>query len=144
MIQVSKIHGVQIHVCKDGTITEYTAKVITPHKITMILVDETIYEAGVQRSACPRMGISQHISIFPEAAQIALKSSREVGMVSACSQSRSATPRTSTSQQSGLPVAQSPTCRRVAGMARALAKRPLMAKRVVNEVLILAVVVEGD
>ena len=56
------------------------------------------------------------------------------------SQSRSATPRTSTSQQRGVaePDEQRPAWRTtfVAGMAKALAKR---AKAVMNEVLIFAV-----
>jgi hypothetical protein len=54
-------------------------------------------------------------------------------------QSKSATPRTSVSQQRGLPEEQIPNWRggrRVAGIARAVA---MMAERVMNEVLIFAV-----
>jgi len=89
------------------------------------------------------MGRTQHISIFPTAAQTFTKSVMLVGIVGGVSQSRSATPRTSTSQQSGVsrPDEQRPAWRStlLAGIARELAKRPLRVKRVMNEVLIFAV-----
>jgi hypothetical protein len=57
------------------------------------------------------------------------------------SQSRSATPRTSTSQHCGVPEEQRPTWRsfNIAGIAMEPAKRPLRVKRVTNEVLIFAI-----
>jgi len=82
------------------------------------------------------------MSIFPIAEQTLTKSGMSVGTLGGVSQSKSATPRTSTSQQSGVSraVEQSPVWRcwtRVAGIAKAPAKR---AERVMNEVLMMTAV----
>lgn len=57
-------------------------------------------------------------------------------------QSKSARSSTSTSQHCGVPEEQTFVCLvlKYAGVARVLAMRPVKAKRVVNEVLILTVV----
>jgi len=89
----------------------------------------------------------QHMSIFPMAAQIEVKSATSVGMGDGTAQSRSATPRTSTSQQLGVPEAQTAEAAwrlsLVAGVATELAMRPPRTKMVVNEVLILAFLLVG-
>lgn len=102
------------------------------------------------------MGIKQHISIFPTVAQMLLKSSIEVGTDGAVicvsnlllrsvgkrnirvSQSRSATPRTSTSQHCWVPEEQI-TAWRVSSMAGTANVVAASAKRVMNEVLIFVV-----
>jgi hypothetical protein len=103
------------------------------------------------------MGSRQHISIFPTLAQMELKEGMSVGTegakvhISSCpcadgivdlrvSQSRSARPRTSTSQHFGVPDEQRPTWRSINSRGTAIepAKR-LRVTRVKNEVLIFAV-----
>lgn len=112
-----------------------------------------------ERRGSLTIGRRQHISILPMSAQIVVKSETEVATVGAASkfsfhsshskrnrkggkhlrteQSRSATPRTSTSQHNGVSraVEQIPVWRLLAGMASAVARRAVM---VMNEYCILS------
>jgi len=87
---------------------------------------------------CSKIGRSQHLALWPIAAQIAVKLAMSVGGVGGVAQSKSTRPRTSVAQHSAEPVPHWKSWRfwKLVGVPKATAAKT--AARA-NEVLIFAV-----